>query len=189
MSCLVNLYFFAPFQISEFTTNNNKSISSNEGQSSQLVLEESSKEDKMISQKPPVVLTNGQSELSSGENKPSALQLLETLSAPFTPVLPGTVPDGEKNEAPVPEDESRDWASSPVHDKSMAPEDVVIRFMDFGDEESSKAIKTFAESLNKGIKTPAIIEDDPLEWGSGLYEDENESPLPLHAVLVRISIE
>ena len=187
MSCLVNLYFFAPFQISEFTTNNNKSISSNEGQSSQLVLEESSK-DKMISQKPPVVPTNGQPELS-GENKPSALQLLETLSAPFTPVLPGSVPDSEKNEVPVPEDESRDWTSSPVHDKSMAPEDVVIRFMDFGDEESSKAIKTFAESLNKGIKTPAIIEDDPLEWGSGLYEDENESALPLHVVLVRISIE
>ena len=188
MSCLVDLSLFDQFQTSEIATNNNKSISSNEGQSSQLLLEESSKEDKMISQKPPVVPTNGQPELS-GENKPSALQLLETLSAPFTPVLPGSVPDSEKNEAPVPEDESRDWTSSPVHDKSMAPEDVVIRFMDFGDEESSKAIKTFAESLNKGIKTPAIIEDDPLEWGSGLYEDENESALPLHVVLVRISIE
>ena len=186
MSCLVNL--FDPFQTSEFTTYNSKSISTNEGQSSQLVLEESSTEDKMISQKPPVVPTKGQPE-PSAENKPSALHLLETLTAPFTPVLPGTVPDGEKNEASVPEDESRDWTSSPVHDKSMAPEDVVIRFMDFGDEESSKTIKTFAESLNKGIKTPAIIEDDPLKWGSGLYEDENESALPLHVVLVRISIE
>ena len=171
-----------PFQTLEIIANN-KSISSNEDL---LILEEISKEDEMISQKPPVLPTNGQPE-PSGETKPSALQLLESLSAPFTPVLPGSMPDSEKNANHVTEDEPRDWASSPVHDKSMAPEDVVVRFMDFGDEESSKAIKTFSESLNKGIKTPPIIEDDPLEWGSGLYEDESESVLPLHVVLVRIS--
>ena len=135
-------------------------------------------------------MQNSNSQVSSTNGpqsgpKPSGTHPLAMMSAQFKPIVPAKLAELQTNNSPVPEPEIP-ISTSPIHEKPMTPEDVIKRFMDLGDGEGANESATFAENLNRGLKAPPTIEEDILDWGSGVYEDEENLALPMDIVLVSI---